>query len=132
MGVVVEHDAHAGVTLERRHSAAIPSAATPAAVFGRVGWLFGDGAVHFLAGAIVGGGNIRHAIVFNADKTCGPTATVECVDTIASGPFLFGPSLGMLVELGSTFNLVLAINTQFGLPKETLNVDVNGGIAIRL
>ena len=63
---------------------------------------------------------------------CGPTGHHQCVDSIASGPFFFGPSLGMLVELGNTFNLVLAINTQFGLPKQTLNVDVNGGVAIRL
>jgi len=102
------------------------------AVLGRVGWLFGDGAVHFLAGMIVGGGNIRHAIVFNADTMCGPTGHAICVDSFASGPFLFGPSLGMLVELGSTLNLMLGINTEFGLPKQTLNVDVNGGIAIRL
>ncbi len=102
------------------------------AVFGRAAWLFGDGAVHFLAGMIVGGGNIRHAIVFNTDTTCGPNSHDQCVDSIASGPFLFGPSLGMMVELGNTFDLMLAINTQFGLPKQTLNVDINGGIAIRL
>jgi len=102
------------------------------AYFGRAAWLFGDGAVHALAGVIVGAGNIRHAIVFNADTMCGTNGRTQCVDTFASGPFLFGPSLGMLVELGNVFNLVLALNTQFGLPKETLNIDVNGGIAIRL
>ena len=102
------------------------------AVFGRVAWLFGEGAVHLLAGVIVGGGNIRHAIVFSADMMCGPNGSGQCVDSIASGPVLFGPSLGMLVELGKMFNLVLGINTEFGLPKQTLNIDVNGGIAIRL
>jgi tetratricopeptide (TPR) repeat protein len=102
------------------------------AVFARVAWLLGDGAVHFLAGVIVGGGNIRHAIVFKTDRMCGPNGSDQCVDSIASGPFLFGPSLGMLVELGKIFNLVLGINTEFGLPKQTLNIDVNRGIAIRL
>jgi len=100
--------------------------------FGRVAWLFGDGAFHVLAGVIAGGGNIRHAVVFRADKMCGREGTTQCVDSLASGPFLFGPSLGILVELGNTFNLVLAINGQIGVPRHTLNVDFNGGLAIRL
>jgi tetratricopeptide (TPR) repeat protein len=122
-----EHVANAGCS----NNYCVPNQLTQA-VFGRVAWLLGDGRVHVLAGVIVGGGNIRHAIVFNADKMCGPSSDTSCVDTIASGPFLFGPSLGMLVELGKTFNLVLAVNTEFGLPKQTLNIDVNAGIAIRL
>ena len=122
-----EHVANAGCS----NNYCVPNQLTQA-VFGRVAWLLGDGGVHVLAGVIVGGGNIRHAIVFDADMMCGPSSNTQCVDTIASGPFLFGPSLGMLVELGHTFNLVLAVNTEFGLPKQTLNVDVNAGIGIRL
>jgi hypothetical protein len=94
--------------------------------------LFGDGPFHVLAGVIAGGGNIRHAVVFRADKMCGRDSSTECVDSLASGPFLFGPSLGILVELGNTLNLALAINGQIGVPKHTLNVDFNAGLAIRL
>jgi hypothetical protein len=59
-----------------------------------------------------------HAIVFKSDTMCGPNGSAQCVDSIASGPVLFGPSLGMLVELGKILNLVLGINTEFGLPSK--------------
>lgn len=101
------------------------------ATFGRVIWVFGDHGFHFMAGVAAGGGNIRHAEAFN-DRKCGPQSTTECVDTLASGPFLFGPSLGALIELGDAFNLILGINAQVGVPKFTLNVDFNGGFAVRL
>jgi hypothetical protein len=101
------------------------------AAFGRVAWLTSDGPGHFLIGLAVGGGNIRHAAEFPGDR-CGPTMTQTCVDTLASGPFLFGPSLGFLYELGSTVGLLATINTTVGVPKFTLNFDVNAGLSFRL
>ncbi|HEY7371615.1 MAG TPA: tetratricopeptide repeat protein [Polyangia bacterium] len=101
------------------------------AAFGRVAWLTGDGAVHFLGGLAVGGGNIRHALEFASDRHCGTTHDTTCVDTLASGPFLFGPSVGLVVDLGRVVGLMAQINTQIGVPKFTLNFDLNVGLTFR-
>lgn len=100
--------------------------------FGRIAWLSGDGIVHFLPGLAVGGGNIRHAQEYPDDRMCGEERHTSCVDTVASGPFLFGPSIGVLIELGDTVGLMAAVNTQIGVPKFTLNFDFNAGLTFRL
>jgi hypothetical protein len=102
------------------------------AAFGRLAYLTGDGGVHFIAGLAAGGGNIRHAQEFAADGQCGPTRSITCVDTLASGPFLFGPSIGLLIELGDTLGLITTVNTQVGVPQFTLNFDANLGISFRM
>jgi hypothetical protein len=100
--------------------------------FGRIAWLAGDGIVHFVPGLAVGGGNIRHAQEYADDFGCGEKRDTSCVDTVASGPFLFGPSVGLLVELGDTVGLMASLNTQLGVPKFTINFDFNAGVTFRL
>jgi tetratricopeptide (TPR) repeat protein len=107
------------------------SSALALAAFGRVAWLTGDGALHFLGGLAVGGGNIRHAVLFGSDATCGTGRDTTCVDTLASGPFLFGPSVGLLMDLSNVVGLIAEINTQIGVPKFTLNFDLNVGVTFR-
>jgi hypothetical protein len=102
------------------------------AAFGRIAWLSGSGPVHFVPGLAVGGGNVRHAMHFKDDRMCGMLRTTSCVDTIASGPFLFGPSVGLLVELGDVVGLMATVNTQIGVPKFTLNFDFNAGLTFRI
>jgi len=100
--------------------------------FGRIAWLAGNGAVHLMPGLAVGGGNIRHAQEYPDDRMCGEQGHTSCVDTVASGPFLFGPSVGLLIELGDTVGLLAAVNMQLGAPKFTINFDFNAGLTFRL
>ena len=51
-------------------------------------------------------------------------ATQTCVDTLAGGPFLIGPTFGFFYELGDTVDLIVAVNSALGVPKFTLNFDV--------
>ena len=85
-------------------------ATAPFAGFAKVTYLLGTAPFHFTVGAQIGGGNIRHALVFPDDKTCKATATETstqtCVDTVAGGPFLIGPTVGMLYEIGESLNLI--------------------------
>jgi hypothetical protein len=100
--------------------------------FGRLAWLIGDGRVRLLPGLLAGGGNISHAVVFPKDRTCGTPPTIECVDSVPSGPFFVGPSIELVVELGDVVGLVAAVNTEVGVPHFTLNFDFNAGLALRL
>jgi hypothetical protein len=112
---------------------------TATAVLAKGTWLLGDGPFHFTVGGQIGGGYIRHAEPFTSDKNCRATAPTpaqtdrqSCVDTIAGGPFLIGPTAGILYEIGDSFNLVGGLNTELGLSKFTFNVDVDVGVALRL
>lgn len=100
--------------------------------FGRVGWLTGDGPLHFLGALAVGGGSVRHAMEFPEDRKCGPNSDLSCVDTLSGGPFLFGPSLSIIVDLGSTFGLYAGLDTLLGMSRFTLNFDVNVGASFKL
>ena len=104
--------------------------------FAKVTYLLGTAPFHFTVGAQIGGGNIRHALVFGDDKTCKAsateTSTQTCVDTVAGGPFLIGPTVGMLYEIGESLNLILAVNTALGVPNFTYNFDVSAGLGFRL
>jgi hypothetical protein len=108
---------------------------TAAAGFARVTYLIG-GSPHFMVGGQIGGGYIRHAVVFPTDTTCKASATSattqQCVDTLNGGPFLVGPTAGMMFELGSSVDLILAINTALGVPNFTFNLDIQAGIGFRL
>ena len=109
---------------------------TALAVLAKATWLFGDGPLHFTAGGQLGGGYIRHAEVFNSDQNCSPSAgsTVRqgCVDTIKGGPFLIGPTAGILYEIGDSLDLIAGLNTELGLSKFTFNLDIDVGIGLRL
>src|SRR6266545_2980476 len=95
---------------------------TAAAGFAKVAYLL-PGSLHITIGGQIGGGYIRHAVVFDMDRTCRPSATStsmqQCVDTLNGGPFLVGPTAGLMFELGSAANLMLNVNTALGLPNFT-------------
>lgn len=101
------------------------------AAFARGTWFGGHESFHPYFSLAVGGGYIRHALVFTNDTKCGPASNMTCVDTIKGGPFLVGPGAGFMIDLGSTMSLVLGINSQLGVPNFTLNFDGNVGLAAR-
>jgi hypothetical protein len=106
-----------------------------AAGFAKVTYLV-PGSLHITIGGQIGGGYIRHAVVFEMDRTCKPSATStsmqQCVDTLNGGPFLVGPTAGLMFELGSAANLMLNLNTALGLPNFTFNMDIQAGVGFRL
>jgi hypothetical protein len=105
------------------------------AFFAKATYLALDAPFHLTIGAQVGGGNIRHAVVFDADKTCSSSASgakQTCVDTFAGGPFLIGPTLGILYELGDSLDAIFAVNTALGVPHFTFNFDFSLGIGFRI
>src|SRR5206468_2459729 len=80
--------------------------------FVRGSYFMGDGKFRlFLAGEL-GGGYIRHAQVFPNDMTCGAqgsTARSQCVDSLAGGPFLFGPAFGFLYDFSGAAGLAVSL-----------------------
>ncbi len=103
--------------------------------FAKLTYLAGSAPFHFTIGGQIGGGNIRHALEF-PDQTCKASATdpknQSCVDTLAGGPFLIGPTLGLFYELGDSLNLILAVNTALGVPNFTFNFDIGAGLGFRI
>ena len=85
----------------------------------------------YLSGA-VGAGKIRHVVTLSQLKDCGPMRNEVCVDTVGAGPFLAGVGGGLMYDLGGSFALIGAINTQIAAPAFTFNVDLNAGLAFRL
>jgi hypothetical protein len=105
------------------------------AIFGKVTYLIGDGPLHFTVGAQAGYGNIRHGLEFPNDGTCKSApggASQTCVDTLASGPAFFGPTAGMIYEIGDTLDFILGVNTALGVPKFTYNFDLSLGLGFRI
>jgi hypothetical protein len=103
--------------------------------FAKVTYLMSGGPFRFTVGGQIGGGKIRHAVVF-PDNTCRASATSttmqSCVDTLGGGPFLVGPTLGFIYELGSSASLIVAVNSALGVPNFTFNLDINAGIGFRI
>ena len=98
-------------------------------------WLFGDAPLRITVGGQIGGGYIRHAVVFGNDTTCKASLTgpnQQCVDTLDGGPFLVGPTAGILWELGSSVDLIVALNSALGVPNFTFNFDIQAGLGFRL
>jgi hypothetical protein len=106
------------------------------AVLARATFLMSEGPFRFTVGGQVGGGYVAHALVFPSDTKCGSSQSTagntQCVDALLGGPFLIGPTAGVLYELGDTANLVAGINTELGAPKFTFNIDIDIGLAFRL
>jgi len=103
--------------------------------FAKVTTLLTDAPFRLTLGGQVGFGNIRHSVEFPMDKTCKASATggtQTCVDTLAGGPFLIGPTFGFFYELGDTVDLIVAVNSALGVPKFTLNFDIGVGIGFRI
>ena len=108
------------------------TSSTAIAVFAKATYLLGDGDFHFFFGGSLGGGTIRHVSQFPADTSCvNGTAASHCVDTLAAGPFLFGPNLGIMYDFTKNLGLIVAINTQVGVPKFTFNLDFDAGLGIK-
>jgi hypothetical protein len=107
-----------------------------AAVLARATFLMSEGPFRFTVGGQVGGGYVAHALVFPTDTKCGSSMSTagntQCVDALLGGPFLIGPTAGVLYELGDTVNLVAGVNTELGAPKFTFNFDLDIGLAFRL
>jgi len=105
------------------------------AVLGRVTFLMSEGPFRFTVGGQVGGGYVAHAVVFpqtNCGSSQSTVGNTQCVDALLGGPFLIGPTVGVLYELGDTVNLVAGVNTELGAPKFTFNFDLDIGLAFRL
>lgn len=109
---------------------------TAVAAFVKGTWLLGEGPLHITVGGQIGGGYIRHAVVFPNDTTCKASATSsatqQCVDTLNGGPFLIGPTAGLFWELGNAVDLIFAVNSALGLPNFTFNFDLQAGVGVRL
>jgi hypothetical protein len=107
-----------------------------AAVLARATFLMSEGPFRFTVGGQVGGGYVAHALVFPTDTKCGSSQSTagntQCVDALLGGPFLIGPTAGVIYELGDTVNLVAGVNTELGAPKFTFNFDLDIGLAFRL
>jgi hypothetical protein len=106
------------------------------AFFVKATYLMLEAPFHVSVGGQIGGGNIRHALEFPDDKTCKASATdtqtQSCVDTLAGGPFLVGPTLGIWYELGDTVDFIFAVNTALGVPNFTFNFDLSLGLGFRI
>jgi hypothetical protein len=103
--------------------------------FAKLTYLLTDAPFRLTLGGQIGGGYIRHSVEFPNDKMCRSSATggtQTCVDTLAGGPFLIGPTFGFFYELGDTVDLIVAVNSALGVPKFTLNFDIGLGIGFRI
>jgi len=105
---------------------------TAIAGFAKATYFMGDGDFHFFFGGSLGAGTIRHVAKFPQDTSCtqGGSAA-NCVDTLAAGPVLVGPNLGILYDFNKTFSLIVAAYTQLGVPKFTFNVDADLGLGLK-
>jgi len=104
--------------------------------FAKLTYLMLDAPFHVTVGAQIGGGNIRHPLEFPMDKTCQASATdtakQTCVDSLAGGPFLVGPTAGIWYEIGDSIDLTFAVNTALGVPNFTYNFDIDFGLGFRI
>jgi len=103
--------------------------------FAKVTYLALDAPFHLTVGGQIGGGNIRHPLEFPDDRMCKASATgatQTCVDSLAGGPFLVGPTAGLWYELGDSIDLTFAVNTALGVPNFTFNFDLDVGLGFRI
>jgi hypothetical protein len=102
------------------------------AVFAEGTWSPASGRLRPYVSGAVGAGKIRHVVTLSQLKDCGPMRNEVCVDTVGAGPFLAGVGGGVMYDLGGSFALVGALNTQVAAPTFTFNIDLNAGLAFRL
>jgi tetratricopeptide (TPR) repeat protein len=82
-----------------------------------------------------GGGYIRYLVDLKdmpLPPDCGPKKDQVCVDTVAGGGFLVGPSAGFIYDVNNVLSITAALNTLVGVPSTAFNLDLNLGIAYRL
>jgi hypothetical protein len=126
---------------EVRHTSCAPTGtckpATGAiAVLGRATWLVGgkDKLQPFVS-VLAGGGYIRYLFDlgnFDGLQMCGPQQNQRCLDTVAGGGLLLGPSAGILYGLTPQLFLSGTAAALLGVPKTAFNVDLNLGIGYKL
>jgi hypothetical protein len=110
-----------------------PAAGVGVAVLARMAWFFGEGALHPYASVALGGGQIRHVVVFGKGaKMCGTSGTASCIDTVTAGPIFAGGGGGVTYDLTNHLALVAELNALAGFTKFTFHFDVNGGLALRI
>jgi hypothetical protein len=108
------------------------------AVLGKATWLLGDqrskSAIRPFISLSAGGGYIRYLVnVSNYVKDCGPVdAPKDCLDTVAGGGVLVGPSGGFLYNLSDALSLTATATALAGFPRTAINLDLNLGVAYRL
>jgi hypothetical protein len=103
---------------------------TAIAGFARARWLFDAGDVHPFAGALIGGGTIRHVAGFNTVPTCGSSGNQTCVDSMKAGPIFVGGTGGVIYNVTPSFGLTGETNLALGFTNFTFNVDINVGVAL--
>jgi len=104
---------------------------TAIAAFAQLTWLFGSDKLRPYVSASAGGGRIRHVADFSWIHQCGSTGNSGCVDSIPAGAVLLGPGAGIFYAMSPNFDFMAGVNTQFGFPDFTFNVDLNLGIAAK-
>jgi hypothetical protein len=108
-----------------------PAAGLGVAVFARASWFFDVAGVHPYATVALGGGQIRHVVLFSkADKTCGNNQS--CIDSVTAGPVFVGGGGGLMYDLTRNLGLVADVNGLVGFTKFTLHLDLNAGVALRI
>lgn len=102
------------------------------AALARSSWFFGSGGLRPYVVAALGGGQIRHVVVFDkAARMCGASGDQKCVDTVTAGPLLVGGGGGLSIAFNDHVGAVVEINALLGVPKFTAHFDFNGGLALR-
>jgi Tetratricopeptide repeat len=102
---------------------------TAVAAFARLTWFLSNAKLKPYLSGSVGGGRIRHVAEFPKFADCGGAGTTVCVDSIPAGAVLLGPGAGIVYAVTPGFGLVGGLNTQFGFPRFTFNMDLNLGVA---
>jgi hypothetical protein len=126
---------------EVRHASCKPSgvcqpASGAVAVLGRATWIMREReAFRPFVSLGAGGGYIRYLVDLKdmpLPPDCGPMQNQVCVDTVAGGGFLIGPSAGFMYDLSRALSLTAALNSLVGMPDTAFNLDLNFGLAYRL
>lgn len=107
-------------------------AKTAIAALARSSWFFGSGGLRPYVTAQLGGGQIRHVVVFDkAARMCGASGDQKCVDTVTAGPLLVGGGAGLAIAFNDNIGLIVEMNALLGVPKFTAHFDFNGGLSLR-
>lgn len=103
------------------------------AALARASWFFGEGALHPYASVALGGGQIRHVVVFSsAQKMCGKGGQQTCIDSVTAGPIFVGGGGGATYDLTENLALVGDVSALLGFTKFTFHLDFNAGLALRI
>jgi hypothetical protein len=105
------------------------------AVLGKVTWLSGgEAAFKPFFSLAAGGGQIRYLVNLKNVPLmdCGDSGDQACLDTVAGGVVLLGPSAGFAYGLTKDAFFTAAVNALAGFPNTALNLDVNVGVAFKM